>query len=49
MTAETPHDQRQVMVHRFETGATKILVSVGVLVADFDSDARYIIYTRPTK
>lgn len=49
MTAETPHDQRQVMIHRFETGATKILVSVGVLVAGFDSDVRCIIYARPTK
>jgi superfamily II DNA or RNA helicase len=37
------------MIHRFETGATKIIVSVGVLVAGFDSDVRCIIYARPTK
>lgn len=49
MVAETPHDERQVMIHRFETGATKIIVSVGVLVAGFDSDVRCIIYARPTK
>ncbi len=49
MIAETPHDERQLMIHRFETGATKIIVSVGVLVAGFDSDVRCIIYARPTK
>ncbi|OLL07528.1 reverse gyrase [Klebsiella pneumoniae subsp. pneumoniae] len=49
MVAETPHEERQVMIHRFETGATKIIVSVGVLVAGFDSDVRCIIYARPTK
>ena len=49
MVAETPHDERQVMIHRFETGATKIIVSVGVLVAGFDSDVRCVIYARPTK
>lgn len=49
MTAETPHDQRQLIIHRFEAGATKIIVSVGVLVAGFDSDVRCVIYARPTK
>lgn len=49
MVAETPHDERQLMIHRFETGATKIIVSVGVLVAGFDSDVRCVIYARPTK
>lgn len=49
MVAETPHEERQAMIHRFETGATKIIVSVGVLVAGFDSDVRCIIYARPTK
>ncbi len=48
MVAETPHEERQAMIHRFETGATKIIVS-GVLVAGFDSDVRCIIYARPTK
>jgi DNA repair protein RadD len=49
MTADTPVDERQAMIHRFENGATKIIVSVGVLVAGFDSDVRCIIYARPTK
>jgi superfamily II DNA or RNA helicase len=49
MTANTPHDERQLIIHRFETGATKVIVSVGVLVAGFDSDVRCIIYARPTK
>lgn len=49
MTAETPHDERQIIINRFETGATKIIVNVGVLVAGFDSDVRCIIYARPTK
>lgn len=49
MVAETPQDERQLMIHRFETGATKIIVSVGVLVAGFDSDVRCVIYARPTK
>lgn len=49
MTADTPHEERQVIIHRFETGATKVIVSVGVLVAGFDSDVRCIIYARPTK
>ncbi|CAJ0996351.1 hypothetical protein SODG_004972 [Sodalis praecaptivus] len=49
MIAETPHEERQVIIHRFETGATKIIVNVGVLVAGFDSDVRCIIYARPTK
>ena len=49
MTADTPVEDRQTIIHRFETGATKIIVSVGVLVAGFDSDVRCIIYARPTK
>ncbi|MDK9373406.1 DEAD/DEAH box helicase [Lelliottia sp. V106_10] len=49
MTADTPTEERQAMIHRFENGATKIIVSVGVLVAGFDSDVRCIIYARPTK
>ncbi|EPT7000073.1 DEAD/DEAH box helicase [Cronobacter sakazakii] len=49
MTADTPVEERQTIIHRFETGATKIIVSVGVLVAGFDSDVRCIIYARPTK
>ncbi|BET62237.1 DEAD/DEAH box helicase [Yersinia pseudotuberculosis] len=49
MTASTPHDERQLTIHRFEQGGTKIIVNVGVLVAGFDSDVRCIIYARPTK
>ncbi|MDB6374913.1 DEAD/DEAH box helicase [Photorhabdus bodei] len=49
MTASTPHEERQLIIHRFEQGATKIIVNVGVLVAGFDSDVRCIIYARPTK
>ncbi|MDE1493038.1 DEAD/DEAH box helicase, partial [Xenorhabdus bovienii] len=49
ITAETPHEERQIMIHRFEQGATKILVNVGCLLAGFDSDVRCIIYARPTK
>lgn len=49
MTAETPHDDRQLIIGRFETGATKIIVNVGVLVAGFDSDVRCIVYARPTQ
>ncbi|HBR4939688.1 DEAD/DEAH box helicase family protein [Klebsiella pneumoniae] len=49
MVAETPSDERHIIIHRFETGATKVIVSVGVLVAGFDSDVRCIIYARPTK
>lgn len=44
MTADTPAEERQIIIRRFETGATKIIVSVGVLVAGFDSDVRCIIY-----
>lgn len=49
MTASTPHEDRDLIIHRFEQGATKIIVNVGVLVAGFDSDVRCIIYARPTK
>jgi len=49
MTADTPHDERLMIIHRFEQGATKVLVSVGTLIAGFDSDVRAIIYARPTK
>ncbi|EPB1200146.1 DEAD/DEAH box helicase family protein [Providencia stuartii] len=49
ITADTPHDERRGIIHRFEQGATKIIVNVGTLVAGFDSDVRCIIYARPTK
>ncbi|MGJ0639435.1 DEAD/DEAH box helicase family protein [Xenorhabdus bovienii] len=49
ITAETPHEERQIIIHRFEQGATKVIVNVGTLIAGFDSDVRCIIYARPTK
>ncbi|CCW31047.1 conserved hypothetical protein [Xenorhabdus nematophila F1] len=49
ITAQTPPEERQIIIHRFEQGATKIIVNVGTLIAGFDSDVRCIIYARPTK
>ena len=49
MTAETPIEERRLIVKRFEEGITKIICNVGVLCAGFDSDVRCIIYARPTK
>ena len=49
MTANTPPEERRLIIDRFELGITKIIVNVGVLVAGFDSDVRCIIYARPTK
>ncbi|WP_315710010.1 DEAD/DEAH box helicase [Brenneria uluponensis] len=49
MTAKTPHDERQLIIRRYEQGITKIIVNVGVLVAGFDSDVRCLIIGRPTK
>lgn len=49
MVDDTPAEERQMIIHRFEQGATKIIVNVGVLAAGFDSDVRCIIYARPTK
>lgn len=48
MVAETPKDERDLIIKRFEAGITKIIVNVGVLVAGFDSDVRCVIYARPT-
>ncbi|WP_416777869.1 DEAD/DEAH box helicase [Xenorhabdus budapestensis] len=49
ITAQTPPEERQIIIHRFEQGATKVIVNVGTLIAGFDSDVRCIIYARPTK
>lgn len=49
MTAETPTEERRKTIERFESGLTKIICNVGVLVAGFDSDVRCVIYARPTK
>ncbi|WP_340619117.1 DEAD/DEAH box helicase, partial [Xenorhabdus entomophaga] len=40
ITAQTPHEDRQIIIHRFEQGATKVIVNVGTLIAGFDSDVR---------
>lgn len=49
MTAKTPKDERVRILERFESGITKVICNVGVLVAGFDADVRCIIYARPTK
>ncbi|MCA7012498.1 DEAD/DEAH box helicase [Dickeya dadantii] len=49
MTAKTPHDERQMIIRRYEQGITKVIVNVGVLIAGFDSDVRCLIIGRPTK
>lgn len=49
MTANTPPDERKLIIERFELGITKIIVNVGCLLAGFDSDVRCVIYARPTK
>lgn len=49
MVDDTPPEERRMIIHRFEQGATKIIVNVGVLAAGFDSDVRCVIYARPTK
>lgn len=49
MTAKTPHEERDLIIQRFERGITKIILNVGVLVAGFDSDVRCIVFARPTK
>ena len=57
---ETPHGDdseepdpegqtRRDMFARFESGETKILVSIGVLTTGFDADVRCIIDAQPTK
>jgi DNA repair protein RadD len=40
---------RRDMFARFKSGATKILVSIGVLTTGFDADVRCIIDAQPTK
>ena len=49
ITAKTPQEERQRIFQRFRDGITKIMVSVGTLVAGLDEDVRCIIYARPTK
>ena len=49
MTAKTPKEDRTEILGRFESGITKVICNVGVLVAGFDADVRCIIYARPTK
>jgi DNA repair protein RadD len=42
-------ETRRDMFARFRSGATKILVSIGVLTTGFDADVRCIIDAQPTK
>lgn len=49
INAKTPFEERQNIFKRFRDGVTKILVSVGCLIAGFDEDVRCIIFARPTK
>jgi DNA repair protein RadD len=42
-------ETRRDMFARFESGETKILVSIGVLTTGFDADVRCIIDAQPTK
>jgi DNA repair protein RadD len=46
---ETPREDRERIFSRFQSGETKILVSVGVLTTGFDADVRVIIDAQPTK
>lgn len=49
ITAKTPMESRPAMFKRFREGTTKILVSVGCLIAGFDEDVRCIIDAQMTK
>jgi superfamily II DNA or RNA helicase len=49
ITAKTPFEERTEIFERFRQGVTKVLVSVGCLIAGFDEDVRCIIFARPTK
>lgn len=49
ITAKTPMEHRPDMFKRFRQGTTKILVSVGCLIAGFDEDVRCIICAQMTK
>lgn len=46
--AHTSHDERQKIFTSYEAGRIKIILSVGTLVAGFDSLVHTIIYCRPT-
>lgn len=45
----TPPDERQAIIGRFKSGATQILVGVGVFTEGFDSRADLVVIARPTK
>ena len=49
ITAKTPLEERVEMFKRFERRETTILVSVGCLIAGFDSYVDCIIWAAPTK
>ena len=49
IVASTPLEERQEMFKRFERRETRILVSVGCLIAGFDAYVDCIIWAAPTK
>ncbi len=49
MTGNTPTEERQEIFKKYEAREVTILVSVGVLIAGFDSVVHTIIHARPTK
>lgn len=49
IVAQTPLDERQEMFRRFQRKETRILVSVGCLIAGFDAYVDCIIWAAPTK
>lgn len=49
MDANTPKDQRAQTIARYESGATKVIVNCGVLVAGFDSKVQCVMLDFATK
>ena len=49
MDAKTPKAVREEIFERYRIGETKIIVSIGVLIAGVDEDVRAIVMARPTK
>jgi DNA repair protein RadD len=49
MDGNTPATEREEIFERYRAGVTKIICSVGVLLAGVDEDVRCVIVARPTK
>jgi DNA repair protein RadD len=49
MDANTPAFEREEIFKRYRAGVTKIICSIGVLVAGVDEDVRCVVMARPTK